>query len=192
MKLRRVFGLALAFTCLAVLCCILYLSFADLGHHKARIETLVTRYTGREFVIEGDLRLRVFPTLTLLAERARFANAGWGSKPQMVEVGHLAAEIDTWSLLSGPIDVRKVELSDVRVLLEQNRDGQGNWIFREPRAQAPSPEEADEETSERTQFPVVIEKAHLDNVRVTWRARGKPELLLRLDALSIAPGLNQL
>ena len=194
MKWRRALGIGIAIVCLLLLVCILYLSFADLGHHKARIEALVTHYTGRDFAIEGDLRLRVFPTLTLVAERARFANASWGSKPQMVEVGHLEAEIDTWSLLSGPIDVRKVALSDVRVLLEQNRDGRGNWIIREPATDAlpADKEESEEEPAERTRFPIVIEKAQLDDVRVSWRARGKPELLVRLDALTIVPGLNDL
>ncbi len=192
MKLRRVFGFSIAFIGVALLVCILYLSFADLGHHKKRIEAVVTHYTGRDFVIEGDLRLRIFPRLTLIVERARFANASWGSKPQMVEVGHLEAEIDTWSLLSGPIDVRKVELNDVRVLLEQNREGRGNWILREPRADAATADKPDDAPPERTQFPVVIEKALLENVRVSWRARGKPELLVQLDALTISPGLNTL
>ena len=193
MKWRRALGIGFACICLLLLACILYVSFADLGHHKARIESLVTHYTGRAFVIDGEFRLRVFPTLTLIVERARFANAGWGSKPQMVEVGHLEAQIDTWSLLSGPIDVRKIELNDVRVLLEQNREGRGNWVFREPASDEPAAEKKEsDEVSERTRFPVVIEKAHLDNVLVSWRARGKPALLIRLDALTITPGLNQL
>ena len=47
----------------------------------------------------------------------------------MVEIGRLSTHIGLWSLISGPVDIRSFELSDVSVLLEKNRDGKGNWVF---------------------------------------------------------------
>src|SRR5262245_12172028 len=160
MTWRRVLGIAFALLGVLVIFALLYLAFADLGRHKARIVAFVTEQTGREFVIEGPLTLKVLPVITVLAERVRFANAEWGSKPQMVEVGHLSAEVGFWSLISGPVDVRSFELSDVTVLLEKQRKGKANWILHEP----VEVEEVEAEPKTRTQFPIVIQKAVLENV----------------------------
>jgi hypothetical protein len=119
---------------LLVLSVLLYLAFGDLGRHKRTVENFVSKHTGREFVIEGPFELEVFPVIKVLAERVRFANAEWGSKPQMVEVGHLSAEVRLWSLISGPVDIRSFELKDVNVLLEKQRNGNANWVFIKPAA----------------------------------------------------------
>jgi len=120
----------------------------------------------------------------LLAENARFANADWGSKPQMIEVGHLSAEVRFWSLISGPLDIRAFELSDVTVLLEKQRD-QANWMLSAPNA---AEDETDAAPKSRTEFPLVIQKAQLRNVRLTYRSSGRADRVARLDALTITPG----
>jgi uncharacterized protein involved in outer membrane biogenesis len=177
---------------LLVVSVLLYLAFGDLGRHKQTVEDFVSKHTGREFVIEGSFELEVFPVIKVLAERVRFANAAWGSKPQMVEVGHLSAEVRFWSLISGPVDIRSFELKDVEVLLEKRRDGDANWIFVKPEThEATEPEagtESDAEPKTRTEFPLVIQKARLENVRLTYRPAGKPDQVARLDALTITPG----
>ncbi|HET7811549.1 MAG TPA: AsmA family protein [Steroidobacteraceae bacterium] len=185
MTLRRTIAIGFAVFGLLLVGCLAYIAFGDLGRHKQLVEDFVTRHTGRAFVIDGAFELKVLPVLTLRAENVRLANAGWGSKPQMVEVGHLSAQIGFWSMLSGPIDVRAFELRDVNVLLEKGRDGRANWIFREPPAA-----DADEavEPGSRTGFPLVIEKATLENLRLTYRATGKPDMLARVDAMTIIPG----
>jgi AsmA family protein len=186
--MRRAIRILFTFLGLFLLSSVLYLLFGDLGRHKARIESFVTKHTGRVFVIDGAFELKLYPTVTLLAERARFANAEWGSKPQMVQVEHLSAQVGFWSLISGPIDVRSFELDDVVVLLERRRNGKANWMLGEP-----SEDKEDEtEPKTRTQFPLVIEKAKLTDVRVTYRASGKPDMVARLDSLTIAPGKDDL
>src|SRR5262245_27530464 len=132
MRWRRVLAFSLGGVGLLVLSVLLYLAFGDLGRHKQTVENFVSKHTGREFVIEGPFELEVFPVIKVLAEKVRFANAEWGSKPQMVEVGHLSAEVRFWSLISGPVDIRSFELSDVTVLLEKQRKGKANWILHEP------------------------------------------------------------
>ena len=69
----------------------------------------------------------MLPTVSVAAERVRLGNARWGSTPHMVEVGRFSTEIGLWSLVSGPVDVRSLELGDVSVLLEKGKDGKGNW-----------------------------------------------------------------
>ena len=169
-----------------VLYLVIYLAFADLGRHKSRIEAFVTKQTGRPFAIDGALELKVFPSVSVLAERVRFGNAAWGSKPQMVEIGRFATHIGLWSLVSGPVDIRSFELSDVSVLLEKDSDGKGNWAF------GPAPEEAASPDSGATEVPAVIEHARLSNVEVTYREPGEPARVALLETLTIEPGTEGL
>ena len=78
-----------------------------------------------------SFELKVLPSVSVAAERVRLGNAEWGSAPQMVEVGRFSTEIGLWSLVSGPVDVRSLELGDVSVLLETGKDGKGNWVLGE-------------------------------------------------------------
>ena len=129
MSLRRVVVIVLSVVGAVLLAIVLYLAFADLGRHKGQIEAFVTKQPGRPFAIDGAFELNVLPSVSLLAERVRVGNAEWGSKPQMLEIGRLSTHVGLWSLVSGPVDVRSFELSDVSVLFEKNGEGEGNWVF---------------------------------------------------------------
>ena len=129
MPLRRIVVIVLSVVGAVLLAIVLYVAFADLGRHKGQIEAFVTKQIGRPFAIDGAFELEVLPSVSVLAERVRIGNAEWGSKPQMLEVGRFSMHVGLWSLISGPVDVRSFELSDVSVLLEKNREGEGNWAF---------------------------------------------------------------
>ncbi len=97
--LRVLAALSLAVVVLVAALC-LYLAFGDLGGHKERIEQFVTQRIGREFAIDGTFSLKLIPAIRLQAEKVRVSNAPWGSTPQMLQVGRIAATIDLWSLIS--------------------------------------------------------------------------------------------
>jgi uncharacterized protein involved in outer membrane biogenesis len=185
-SIRLSVTIALAVVAAAILATLLYVAFADLGRHKARIETLISQQVGRPFAIDGALKLRVFPSVSVLAERVRLANAAWGSKPQMAEIGRLSTEVGLWSLISGPVDIRSFELSDVSILLEKSPDGAVNWAL----GGAAEPEEESEPST--TGVPVVIENGEFRNVRLVYRESGKPDRVAFLEALTIGPGENEL
>jgi len=193
MSLRRLAVIVLSATAAllvaVVLAVVLYLAFGDLSQHKGRIEGLVTKVLGRPFAIDGTFKLQVLPSISVVAERVRLGNADWGSRPQMVEVGHVSVQIGLWSLVSGPVDLRSFELRDVSVLLETNADGKGNWVFGE----APGPAQVPKPSAESaTSVPLVIESAKLSNVRITYRERGKSDQVALIETLSIGPGSDGL
>src|SRR5262245_49809305 len=131
MTLRR--GVAWFFAVFGVLLIALvsYLAFVDLGRHKERIQAAVTQLTGREFVIEGELKFELFPRVSLVAENVRLANADWGSKQPMLKAGRLSTNVGLWSLIFGkPVDIHSFELRDATLLLERGGKDQVNWIFR--------------------------------------------------------------
>ncbi|MEA2115779.1 MAG: AsmA family protein [Thermodesulfobacteriota bacterium] len=96
--------------------------------YKNLISSSVKSATGRELEIEGDLDIRLFSTFGFKASGIKFANADWGSRPQMVSGGDIEAEVALFPLLKGIIDVTLlVDAPDL--VLETHSSGQGNWEF---------------------------------------------------------------
>jgi uncharacterized protein involved in outer membrane biogenesis len=192
MSLRRRVVIVLSIVGALLLALVLYLAFGDLSRHKGRIEAFVAKKTGRSFAIDGAFELKVLPSVFVAAERVRLGNAEWGKAPQMVEVGRFSTEIGLWSLVSGPADVRSLDLGDVSVVLEKGKDGQGNWVFSEGAKTEEEQGDADTLDPGVTEVPAVIRKGQLSNVRVTYREPGKPDRVALLETLTIAPGTADL
>jgi len=182
MSVRRFSGIVLAVVGALLVASMLYLAFGDLSRHKGRIESLITQSLGRTFAIDGEFQLKVLPRISVRAERIRLGNAPWGSRLQMAEVGRFALDISLWSLLSGPVDIRSLELSDVVVTLEKNREGKGNWVLGD--ARAPKPAAAVAVTAE---VPAVVVHAKVTRLQIAYREPGKPERAALLETLTVDP-----
>ena len=129
-SIKRVVTIAGALVLVILGGAVLYLSLADLSRFRPRLEALASDVLGRELRIGGDFDLEVLPRPALVATDVTFANASWGASEPMLSAGRLAVEVGLWSLVSGPIRIRKLELHDVAVLLEQNAAGEANWTLR--------------------------------------------------------------
>ena len=189
MSLRRSL-LTAGFVLLALaLGVLLYLAFGDLSRHKPWIEEFIAERTGRSFEIGGPFELEVLPAISVVAENVRLGNAEWGTEQTMVEIGRFAAVIDLWSLVSGPVRIRSLELSDVGVLLENDAEGNANWILQDPHEP-----QADETPAESglTEVPAVIENGQLSNIRLTYRQPDKADRVAVLNNLRTAPGTDAL
>lgn len=166
-----------------------YLHFADLNRLRPQIEKAFADATGRELSLDGELQIDLLPTPKLLIERVSLANAAWARTPgNMLEVGHFSVAIDLWSILSGPLIIEDMVLEDASLLLETGPDGARNWLFAQDRADAaePAPKPASQETS----LPAMINHARLSNVAVTYRVPSLDDKQVRVDSLTIAPGLD--
>src|SRR5262245_36122689 len=105
----------------------LYLTCGALGRCRPGVEAAVSKAAGREFRITGEFTPKIFPSPSLVAQGVTLANAEWGAPLPMISVGKLSVEVGLWSLLSGPIRVKRLELQDVAILLEENASGARNW-----------------------------------------------------------------
>ena len=101
----------------------------DYNKLKPRIARMVKDATGRELNIGGeiDLAIGLFPALVVTD--ITFANASWGSQPQMIKMDKLQAQVRLLPLLTKDVELSKIALAGVAVLLETKPDGQGNWEF---------------------------------------------------------------
>ena len=114
------------------------LTSLDFNDYKGVIADQVKAATGRELAITGTLELDISLTPALMVEGLSFANAAWGSRPQMVTLKRLEAEVELMPLLTGDVRVKRLVLSGLDVLAETDAQGRGNWVFGAAPAAAPA------------------------------------------------------
>lgn len=135
--------------------------------YKEWITTAVQSATGRDFSIES-LAIDLNTSLKVEASDVRMANADWGSKPDMLNVGTLEAEVDLISLLGGVAEVRTV-VSQAEVLAESSAEGTSNWALKsgEPTEEEPAAE-PDAGTDE-TGLPIrpLIREFRIEDITLT-------------------------
>ena len=142
---------------------LLLLLTVDLGRFKSNFEQIVTEATGREFVIAGRFEPSISNTVDLVAENVRLANADWGTATNILELERVVVSIDTWSLLSGPIDVINLEIEGLTLHAEKNpATQQSSWSFGD------APTVADDDESEPFELPLWLRRARLQGIDVTY------------------------
>ncbi len=113
----------------AVIAAVYALLTLDLNDYKQQIESEVTKATGRELELNGDVALSWSMVPTLEIDNARFSNAKWADNPDMASVGKLKIRLALWPLINQQVQVAKVELDQAVIYLQTDQDGQGNWLF---------------------------------------------------------------
>jgi uncharacterized protein involved in outer membrane biogenesis len=127
MRLRTVFKIVAVLLASLVVAAIAIVLNLDVNRFKPEIVAAVRDATGREIEIKGDLKVALWPKPALAVEDVRFANAPWGSEPQMAKIETFAAEVALWPLFSGQLEVDGLRLRGVDLLLETDPEGRGNW-----------------------------------------------------------------
>jgi AsmA protein len=100
----------------------------DPNDYRAKISEQVTAATGREFVIEGDLGLSLFPWLAIELGKTRLGNAeGFGPEPFMTfDTAHLSVQMLPL-ILRREILVSTATLDGLNLNLAVNAEGVSNW-----------------------------------------------------------------
>jgi AsmA protein len=118
----------------------LFLAFAvltvvlisSLGHLKGPLSRAVTQATGRELLIEGDLR--VVPSWVhprFRAEKVTFANADWATDDYLLSAEAVEISVSLPGLLRGRVVVPDARLEGATLSLEMDAEGQKNWILKQ-------------------------------------------------------------
>lgn len=104
----------------------------DVDQYRGFVEQQVEAATGRDLVIGGGMDLSVSLTPAVVIEDVTFANAAWGSRPEMLKARRVEAEVELLPLLRGEIKVARLVLVSPDLLLEIREDGTGNWVLDTP------------------------------------------------------------
>src|SRR5687768_10320870 len=100
-----------------------FVAWFDWNMLKGYVERKVTEATGREFLIKGDLDVRLSLNPLITAHGLTLANTEWGTKQPMLDVGSVAFRISLWDLLKRHIVFPEVAVSHPKVNLERNENG---------------------------------------------------------------------
>lgn len=131
---------------------------------------------GRPLVLET---LRVSPGRWVQVQLAGARLDGLPGGAPLAELTALTAEIEAFSLLRGPLVVRRLEARGARLLLERDPTGRGNWVLG-------SGEPA--ENNSRTTFPTLLD-AGLRESTIDYRTRSGKLLRFGLEQATLfAPG----
>jgi uncharacterized protein involved in outer membrane biogenesis len=152
-----------------------WLSQADL---KPVVERQASAALGRRVTL-GSFEVRWGDPLGIDFTDLAIANAPWGSKPEMVQVGRFSALVDVEPLLHGVLRYQRLRVADLSVVLERDDKGKGNWKFGSGSgglALVPK---------NRTQFPTLIDFAG-DRGLVTYRTHRGAILRIALDRVAIS------
>lgn len=156
---------------------ILYLQFGDLSVHRDRILAAASDATGFEITSAGPFNLEIGREISLSAAEVVVTNPGWPGDRALASAGELQAVVDTWSLISGPIEIAVVQLGNVDINLLEDDDGKTNWSV-----PAKDPAIAVDEAAGPDP---IVRRIVLDDVRVFQQAGGMPGTRITAQALNL-------
>lgn len=137
---------------------------------KARLADTVRRSTGRELTVAGPVGLAWSLRPTLRLSDVRVANPPGFSRPDLLRVGSIEAQVALRPLLSRRVEVLGITVQQPDLLLERDAAGQPNWVMSHSPA-APAAGTAPSVPGSRTN--VAIHAIRLSDGRVGWLDKGR-------------------
>ncbi len=107
----------------------IFINNFDLNKYKDDISMFAEEKLGRKLAINGEAKLGLSFSPTLIVNDVELANADWASSPQMVKVGSLEIKLALLPLLHRQFVIDNLVLSGVEINLEVAADGAQNWNF---------------------------------------------------------------
>ncbi|MEJ2102658.1 MAG: AsmA family protein, partial [Desulfobacterales bacterium] len=129
MRWKWIVGIGVLLIIILIAGIYVYLHTYDYNKLKPLVARMVEDATGRELHLGGEINLAVGFAPSLVVTDVAFANAAWGSQPQMIKIRRLEAQVRLIPLLFKNMELKHIGLADVDVLLETDSKGQGNWDF---------------------------------------------------------------
>jgi uncharacterized protein involved in outer membrane biogenesis len=143
----------------------------DFNQYKSLIAEKVKEATGRDLTLAGDVDLVISWNPALAVNDVTFSNASWGSRPELIKMKRLEAEVRLIPLLSGNVEVNRIVLKGADILLETNDKGQGNWVFTPATPSTATTTTTTTSTSSATGGPAALPVVHnirIEDSQVLW------------------------
>ncbi|MCG8543776.1 MAG: AsmA family protein, partial [Alphaproteobacteria bacterium] len=168
MRIAKILSIAVAVVVVLLVAGAIVLMNLDFNKYKQEISAEAKKATGRDLVIGGDLGLDLFTFSPGLAvDDVRFANAPWGSRPEMATIKRFEVKVAILPLLAGTLEIKRIELEGADILIERGKDGRGNYEF--DTAAKPEPGEDKPSTATFDGIPdIAIEALTIEDARLTY------------------------
>ena len=128
MKALKWIGILVGIVVLVIVAAIIVIPLVvDPNDYKDDIATAVEKATGRKLVIEGDIGLSVWPSLSLDLGKLTLSNPpGFGEKP-FAQIDSANISVALMPLLDKKVEADEVSLIGMALDLQVNADGSNNW-----------------------------------------------------------------
>ncbi|MFC7290821.1 AsmA family protein [Hirschia litorea] len=103
--------------------------FVPSSVYKDKIEIAAESALGRDVVINGDIKLSIFPKITASAGQTTIANPEGFGEANFASMTELRAAVKLLPLLSRNVEIDEFILVDPKLSLVQLPNGQNNWTF---------------------------------------------------------------
>ena len=131
----------------------------DINQYKDKIVEAVRANTGRDFQINGELRLAPSLVPTVAVEGVSLGNAPWAGATPLLSVRRFEAQVALLPLLKKNIEIKRLLLVEPRIELETDQDGRGNWLLG-------TESEATGQTTTAPADPVALPALAINEVRI--------------------------
>ena len=101
--------------------------FVDVQKYKPEIEKQVSQATGCPFSIGGELKLSLFPWAGLAFSDLHLGNPPGFKEKNLLAIQSFDVKVKLMPLLSKDIQVNRFVVEGLKVTLEKNKAGKGNW-----------------------------------------------------------------
>ena len=155
---------AIGFVAVVLTVVILAYTLVDTRKIASVASAAVQKSTGRALTIKGDVSLKLFPYLSIVAADVAFGNASWATDPDMVKADQVSLNLDWMPLLHEQVSINEVALSGVTLNIQAAPKVQkvaGNWDL----SSADTPSSKESNGSEAFN----LHEIHLSNVTVQIR-----------------------
>jgi len=182
-KLIKIVGAITVLVVALLVSAVAVLKSKDFNDYRELVSEQVEAVTGRKLTLSGDLKLELSMEPSVVVEGIRFANASWGTKPEMASINRFEAKVKLMPLFSGNIEIVRVILTGVDALIEISQDGRSNLDFSAGTAAEKAPS-----TDGQDALPLpVVHMAEFRDIKLTYiDARSGDVKNLNLDRLAVA------
>ncbi|WP_339637791.1 AsmA family protein [uncultured Sulfitobacter sp.] len=152
------------------------------GERIARIASdQLSRMTGREVSITGEVGVTFWPVLGVTAGGLEVGNADWTNKGAMLTAANAAIGVDAGALLRGEIRITNIAAQSPVIRLEQRLDGRASWQFTDSASGAQIETESEPTANRR---PLSIQKLTVTDATLIYDAEGAD--VLRYEGVDLA------
>lgn len=125
--LRRSIIFILGFLVLIFIALFVFAATFDANNYKPQIIEQVENATGRDFSINGDIALSIFPWVGLAVEDTALGNEKGFHAKQFASIKQLDIKVNVLPLLKKEVEINTVRLHGLNVSLEVAKDKTNNW-----------------------------------------------------------------
>ena len=168
MRFKTILTVIVVIVLTAVVAVAVILKSMDFNEYRGIISQEVHKVTGRVLKINGELDLKLSFSPAIAVNDVSFANASWGSRPEMVKIKRLEIVVNLFPLIFGDIRIKRFVLIEPDIFLETNAKGRGNWVL--GKVEKPSAKlDSSGQTDKQDAIIPLINDLRIKNATLTYR-----------------------